>query len=133
MAVSEGAIAQWTLVELVEMPTCRTCGVPFAVPRAKYEACMHNGETWYCHNGHSWHRVETREQRLQRELARERSHNQFLSRRAEHLEASRRAVRGHLTRTRRRIAAGVCPCCKRTFRDLASHMQTKHPGYAEGA
>jgi hypothetical protein len=24
---------------------------------------------------------------------------------------------------------GVCPCCNRTFQQLARHMKAKHPGY----
>lgn len=26
-----------------------------------------------------------------------------------------------------RAHAGVCPCCNRTFKQLAAHMKTKHP------
>lgn len=26
-----------------------------------------------------------------------------------------------------RIGAGICPCCNRTFSQLARHMQSKHP------
>lgn len=33
------------------------------------------------------------------------------------------------TRTRNRIAAGVCPCCNRTFQNLADHMRTLHADY----
>ncbi|HEX9950777.1 MAG TPA: hypothetical protein VGB53_03340 [Rubricoccaceae bacterium] len=32
------------------------------------------------------------------------------------------AQKGAHTRTKKRIAAGVCPCCNRTFQDLARHM-----------
>lgn len=32
--------------------------------------------------------------------------------------------------TLRRIAAGVCPCCRRSFTDLARHMSSQHPDYA---
>lgn len=28
-----------------------------------------------------------------------------------------------------RVGAGVCPCCKRTFQQLARHMKCKHPKY----
>ena len=30
-----------------------------------------------------------------------------------------------------RVAASVCPCCKKTFKQLAAHMKNKHPNYAE--
>lgn len=35
------------------------------------------------------------------------------------------------TRTKNRIAKGVCPCCSRTFLDLQRHMQTKHPDFTK--
>jgi hypothetical protein len=27
------------------------------------------------------------------------------------------------------VAAGVCPCCKRTVKQLAAHMKEKHPEF----
>lgn len=50
--------------------------------------------------------------------------------RAEH---SRRAEKAAKTRIKNRIARGVCPCCKRTFQNLAAHMQTQHPGFGGDA
>jgi hypothetical protein len=32
-----------------------------------------------------------------------------------------------LRRIQKRTAAGVCPCCNRTFQQLARHMKTRHP------
>lgn len=37
-----------------------------------------------------------------------------------HAEAERLATRAN---------HGVCPCCKRTFSQLARHMKTKHPDF----
>ena len=45
-------------------------------------------------------------------------------------ERSAAAYKGHLTRVKRRVGNGVCPCCNRTFKNLADHMTTKHPDYA---
>jgi len=42
-----------------------------------------------------------------------------------------RGYKGHLTRQRKRSVAGVCPCCNRTFQQLARHMKSKHPKYEE--
>lgn len=30
---------------------------------------------------------------------------------------------------KRRVKAGVCPCCKRTFKQLVAHMKHKHPDF----
>lgn len=43
------------------------------------------------------------------------------------------AEKGHRTRLKKRIAHGVCPCCKRTFKQLQRHMTNKHPEYVPPA
>jgi hypothetical protein len=48
-------------------------------------------------------------------------------------EASARAYKGAATRARKRAAAAVCPCCKRSFVQLRRHMETKHPDYDPAA
>ena len=40
-------------------------------------------------------------------------------------------MKGQVTRIKKRVANGVCPCCNRTFKDLAAHMSTQHPDYIE--
>src|SRR3990167_10385434 len=45
-------------------------------------------------------------------------------------ERSAAAFRGQVTRVKNRVGNGVCPCCNRTFSDLARHMHSKHPDYA---
>jgi hypothetical protein len=37
--------------------------------------------------------------------------------------------KGHATRLSKRAKAGVCPCCNRTFQQLARHMATRHPTF----
>jgi uncharacterized Zn finger protein (UPF0148 family) len=49
----------------------------------------------------------------------------------EHAEASLRTTRGIVTKLKKRSAAGVCPCCNRTFKQLANHMAQKHPDFAK--
>lgn len=38
-------------------------------------------------------------------------------------------ARGQLTKLKRRVSNGVCPCCNRSFADLHRHMTEKHPDY----
>jgi hypothetical protein len=33
----------------------------------------------------------------------------------------------------KRVGNGVCPCCNRTFEDLARHMKVKHREYSLAA
>lgn len=39
------------------------------------------------------------------------------------------AQKGVTTRIKNRIGNGVCPCCNRTFKNLARHMSGQHPDY----
>lgn len=65
----------------------------------------------------------------QRDTARRVSRDARLER--DHVKRSLTAHKGHTTRIKNRIAAGVCPCCNRTFKNLARHMGNKHPDYKE--
>lgn len=52
--------------------------------------------------------------------------------RAERLERSRAALKGHLTRARKRIANGVCPvpgCHRSGFTAVMRHIAAKHPDW----
>jgi hypothetical protein len=120
---------------------CCNCGVLFALPdQLRRQLLDHPRRQFWCPNGHGqWYVGETEAQQLKRHaeqleraLAAEQAvatHERDQRRAAERSNAALRAVN---TRTRRRIAAGVCPCCRRTFQDLASHMAGQHPQYAEG-
>lgn len=46
-------------------------------------------------------------------------------------EASLQATKGVVTRMKRRASVGTCPCCQRTFKQLAVHMKIKHPNFVE--
>ncbi len=45
------------------------------------------------------------------------------------VERSLTAHKGHTTRLKNRIAAGVCPCCRRNFVNLGRHMSRQHPEF----
>jgi uncharacterized Zn finger protein (UPF0148 family) len=118
--------------------SCPACGVEYALPEQLVEQRRRDGGDWYCPNGHSLVFKETAEQKLRRELETARQQRDRARARATATsdqlaaaERSRSALRGVNTRMRNRIAAGVCPCCSRTFQNLAEHMAGQHPGYAE--
>lgn len=39
------------------------------------------------------------------------------------------AYKGQVTKVKRRVSKGVCPCCNRTFENLARNMESQHPAY----
>lgn len=119
-----------------EIIYCCKCGIPFAVPASIREDWTKTGESFYCPNGHSQHYSESEVSKLEKELQRERKRKEWAERQAtiatqqaEYAERRRRAQKAVNTKLKKRIGAGVCPCCNRTFKQLAQHMENKHPDY----
>jgi septal ring factor EnvC (AmiA/AmiB activator) len=111
---------------------CCQCGIPFGMPSDFKEVCQQDSNKWfYCPNGHSQHYSETTEQKLRKQLDLERGKLAQKVTESIQLENQLDKVNKKLKRTEKRIANGVCPCCNRTFKDLAAHIQTKHPDYMD--
>lgn len=111
-----------------------TCGMAFAIPESLDEQLLDhrgpNGKSVYCPLGHRWHytgKNDAEQERAARIAAeqRERAVRDLLS--AE--ERSHSATKGQLTKVKKRVTAGLCPCCNRSFADLARHMAGQHPDY----
>lgn len=117
---------------------CCACGCLFAMPTDMQQRRVEDHKSFYCPNGHPQQYTGEREaQRLQRELnaaiqSRDaaRSSRDYAQKEADHFRKARDGMKGQLVLTKKRISNGVCPCCNRTFKDLAQHMENKHPNYA---
>ena len=119
-----------TQIKTYSFMECGGCGVSYALSDDFIEARQNDHKTWYCPNGCSrYYPAKSEKEKLQAEVNRLRATNSHLYDQNDSLRRSRNATKGHLTRTKKRIANGVCPCCNRTFADLAKHMSTKHPKY----
>lgn len=133
----------WIGAETHYTATCPTCKVNHTLPSSLHEAAQARaGElSVYCPNGHSWvyksQAIINREEELR--LERDRLKQQLawkddeIKRQRDGKEHERRqkiALKGILTKTKKRISVGVCPCCNRTFQNLASHMATQHKDFA---
>ena len=118
-------------VEMTQL-TC-WCGTPFSCPQTLYnEHFAHHRTKIYCPQGHSVTYGEKSEvEQARAELEAERRRTTRLRAEKDQVEASLRAQKGVNTKLRKRVANGVCPCCKRTFKNLARHMEGQHPDYAE--
>lgn len=115
---------------------CWACGIPFALTEQFVKVLTREHKGFYCPKGCHLGFGQSEEDKLKKQLSAERAkHDQTKASRdsareeCETLERSRNAVRGHLTRVKNRVGNGVCPCCNRTFKNLARHMNSKHPGY----
>lgn len=127
----------------LEVVTCATCSITYAIPAGlkasalKYRGDREGGWKLCCPLGHTWWYVgETEKERLKR-IARESSNRAaLLSAQLDQTKAELRGQKARGTRyrnerdaSRRRHAAGVCPCCGRSFKQLRQHMASQHPDY----
>lgn len=112
------------------------CGINHAVPEnlRDFQLRQHRDgkpvTSIYCPLGHQHAPAGKGEaEKLRETLARERDRAARLAAQRDQAEASARAYKGAATRARKRAKAGTCPCCKRTFQQLARHMASQHPGF----
>jgi hypothetical protein len=133
-----------TTTRTIRSLTCGVCGVLFGLESSFIDKRQDDGKGFYCPNGHSisWkanNEAKQVEQRLRKETDRVRSEleaarslAQREANRRQLAERQRAAAKGQLTKTKNRIAKGVCPCCNRTFQNLGKHMAGQHPDFAGG-
>lgn len=121
------------------LTTCGVCACTYAIPKVMRDYYYEVGGFWKCPNGHSWgykvgHQTERKEhERIRQERDRLQQRNAQLAEEAEIAERERLKAERALKRHKKRAAAGTCPCCKRTFSNMATHMKQQHPGYVEDA
>jgi hypothetical protein len=123
----------------LESNVCCVCGIEFAMPAYFVRKRREDHVDFHCPNGHPQHFTgETEAEKLKRQLANEvRMRENAEARASSNWKAKERAdrqaaaARGQVTKIKHRVGHGVCPCCHRTFAQLASHMKEKHPDFAE--
>lgn len=106
------------------------CGVPLALPANLVRNARENGTSLYCPaTGHrfGWN---SENDKLRKQLDRQRARTTAVEDQLRAAERTNAALRGAATKARKRAANGVCPCCKRSFVQLARHMASQHPDFA---
>jgi hypothetical protein len=128
-----------TFTETLMTETCVHCFCKFAMTKRLMEVRRKDRKAFYCVAcGLSMNYVdESEETILKRQLT-------ALQAAKDQSDAMVKGLKGTLERVgrratvaetkarnlRKRVGNGTCPCCHRTFRQLAAHMQNKHPDYA---
>lgn len=120
---------------------CGECGGVYAILEKFRKKKREKGGFWNCPYclcswGFSKDRSEVQElrdevDRKDRQLVSERASHDRTRADRDHVERCRRAEKAAKTRIKNRVGRGVCPCCNRSFENLARHMQAKHPEFAE--
>lgn len=116
---------------------CPECGITYAIPYAMQKAAHEAGNrkiTWYCPNGHclGYSAPGVDQKRAQKAEADAKFYRErFEAERDlhDHTTNRLRAQKAATTKAKKRHAAGVCPCCNRTFQQLQRHMANKHPDF----
>ena len=126
-------------VKLTEV-NCGACGGVYAINERKHEWCRENGESWncpYCQIGWGFNHSGSELTKARRALEEERKRKESALARANEAERAKaealkqlKGTKTKLHNVKDRISKGVCPCCTRSFQNLARHMKTKHPEYA---
>jgi len=116
---------------------CSVCGIPYYLPKSYLEAryAQRNGSkpedrSWRCPNGHSQTYTESEFDQVRRERDRLKQDNARLEDNARAAERGREAAERRYTQALKRVGAGTCPCCNRSFSALAEHMRQVHPEHA---
>lgn len=119
---------------------CWKCDIVYGMPETFQASRQRDGEGFFCPSGHEAAYKETEADKLRRErdkltqrlaqkddeIARQRNMRATAERQAA-------AARGQITKIKKRSSAGTCPCCSRTFSNMAEHMKHQHPEFvAEG-
>lgn len=114
---------------------CYKCAVLFLLPEKLNRTALQKGpdHTFWCPNGHAQAYTESATDKLR--LERDRAVQEQARLELEKREAEAKAAKAEraLQRHKKRSAAGTCPCCSRTFSQLARHMKTRHPDFVAEA
>lgn len=115
------------------------CGIACAIPADLYRRAQDEKNFGvHCPLGHTFvysktdaERERERATRLESDLRRARIRQSALQDQADAAERSARAYKGHVTRLRNRIQAGLCPVegCRRNFANVKGHIARMHPDW----
>ena len=110
--------------------SCYKCGVQFAIAKSYQEQLEKSHQSFWCLNGHSQaYHAETAADRYQRLYQEESAKLVPLREKFEAEQRAHKRTKKKLKSVETRAAGGVCPCCNRTFHQLADHMKSKHQEY----
>jgi hypothetical protein len=122
-------VTTYTKYITLEETSCCNCGVLFAVPDDWLANRRETGAGFYCPNGHSLVFKKSEAQKLREQLEAEQRRVIRISNERDAEKRYASAMKGQVTKLKKRAAAGLCPCCNRSFVQLERHMKSKHPDF----
>lgn len=127
--MSDTAISLSVKLEKVDCPSCNAL---YALSCDYIDRRRKDGKGWqcpYCSSGTSFHGNDEIS-RLKKQISEEQAIKNRLLADANVLRGEVLAAKTAAEKLKKRAANGVCPCCTRTFANVADHIKTKHPGFA---
>ena len=110
--------------------TCCNCGMTFAMPQTIMDERRKDHVNFYCPSGHTQHFPhETNEEKLKKQVEKLQKEKEWAAQALKLANEDASKAQKSLARLRTRAKAGVCPCCKRTVKQMAQHMATQHPDF----
>lgn len=110
---------------------CGACGGIYAINERYRSDRATDGGDWTCPYckcrwGYSDHNENSRLKKELEQKARELTAAKCETLRNQQLLEAEQQARQKSEKKLKRVGNGVCPCCKRSFTNLARHMATKH-------
>lgn len=115
------------------LETCCRCQTQFAMDGTAHKIALERREnfSFCCPHGHSqsYTTGETALEKMRRERNQLKQNQAYLYDRIDVEIRRASAYKGHVTKLKNRINAGICPCCNRHFMNLQRHMEGRHPNF----
>jgi len=115
---------------------CTSCGCLFGMPLGYLNNRRGDKAFFYCPNGHTMSYTESEADRLRRERDRLKQQQARLEEENAAALLALDVARDRMQkaekankRLKKRTSAGTCPCCNRTFGNMAEHMKHQHPEF----
>ena len=117
-----------TITVAFEILVCDCCQIKFGAPSGFDAARRKDHKTFYCPNGcERYYPQDNVEEALRKKLHAATLEKERAERLTREAWAAEQRATDEAKRLQARAKAGVCPCCNRTFKQLAAHMKNKHP------
>jgi hypothetical protein len=119
----------------LEKIDCPSCAAVYALNEDFINRRRKDGIGWvcpYCKAGTTFG-GDSENERLKKQLAEEQARKTRALDEANRLRADVLTTSREVERLKQRAANGVCPCCTRTFSNVAQHIKEKHPQYRPGS
>lgn len=113
-----------------EVIHCASCSAPFGLNADFIQRRRNDHKTFYCPDGHhNAYNGKNEAARLRDELDQAKRQRDEANAKRIEVEGERDSISQAHKRMRKRITAGVCPCCNRSFDNLRRHMETQHSDF----